>query len=74
MNQRPEHYNETMQFISELEQKGNAFIFKPDRALKSFENKASNEGELLYGLRASNKANGGVEAVFRGVDARSAVL
>lgn len=39
MNQRPEHYNETMQFISELEQKGNAFIFKPDRALKSFENK-----------------------------------
>lgn len=39
LNQRPDMYNETMQFISELEQDGNVFIFKPERALKSFESK-----------------------------------
>ncbi|WP_341323074.1 patatin family protein [Solibacillus sp. FSL H8-0523] len=39
MNGRPEMYNETMQFIGELEQEGKAFIFKPQHALKSFENK-----------------------------------
>lgn len=39
MNGRPEMYNNTMQFIGELEQDGKAFIFKPEHPLKSFESK-----------------------------------
>lgn len=39
MNNRPQMYNDTMHFIGELEQNNQAFIFKPDHALKSFESK-----------------------------------
>ena len=39
MNGRPEMYNDTMQLIGALEQEGKAFIFKPQHALKRFENK-----------------------------------
>lgn len=39
MNNRPEMYNKTMHQIGKLEEKGKAFILKPDHALKSFESK-----------------------------------
>lgn len=39
MNNRANMYNETMYHIGELEETGNAFILKPDYALKSFESK-----------------------------------
>ena len=39
MNDRASMYNATMQYIGELEQNNEAFIFKPDRAIKSFESK-----------------------------------
>lgn len=39
MNNRANMYNETMHHIGELEETGNAFILKPDYALKSFESK-----------------------------------
>ena len=39
MNHRASMYNATMQYIGELEQNNEAFIFKPDRAIKSFESK-----------------------------------
>lgn len=39
MNNRANMYNETMHHIGELEEKGNAFILKPDYAIKSFESK-----------------------------------
>lgn len=39
MNHRASMYNDTMKFIGELEQNNEAFIFKPDRAIKSFESK-----------------------------------
>ncbi|MEG0383822.1 MAG: patatin family protein [Solibacillus sp.] len=39
LNNRVDRYNETLNQLSEIEQQGNAFIFKPDNALKSFESK-----------------------------------
>ncbi|MGN7479206.1 patatin-like phospholipase family protein [Solibacillus silvestris] len=39
MKQRANMYNETMHYIAELEKSQEAFIFKPDRAIKSFESK-----------------------------------
>ena len=39
MRTRAARYNERIQEIKELEQAGQVFIFKPDYALKSFENK-----------------------------------
>ncbi|MBD8032329.1 MULTISPECIES: patatin-like phospholipase family protein [Solibacillus] len=39
MNDRATMYNDTMKYIGELEQNNEAFIFKPDRAIKSFESK-----------------------------------
>ena len=39
MQNRSEMYNETMKFIHSLEEQQQAFIFKPEHAIKSFESK-----------------------------------
>lgn len=39
MLNRAEQYNQTMDYIEELEAKGRALVFRPDYALKSFEKK-----------------------------------
>lgn len=36
---RVEKYNETMDYIEQLEENGNVFVFRPNYALKSFEKK-----------------------------------